>query len=162
MTRSSASQFTRSNPDRRNAIPFPKVQTSLPSSHPSRETNVTSAQTWPDTIANKSRSDIIKANFINNSLDAFRDSFTSICEKLCIACSTDALDQIDRDNLLLALQTYPAARLLRSNSSRKILLTYLSRLSSAVISDNFDFDRVKPLLSAVNNKSDEIILGQGL
>jgi hypothetical protein len=37
-------------------------------------------------------------------------------------------------------------------------LTDLSRLSSAVISDNFDFDRVKPLLSAVlNHESDELI-----
>jgi hypothetical protein len=36
----------------------------------------------PDTIANKSRSDIIKANFIGNRLDAFRNSFTSIYEKL--------------------------------------------------------------------------------
>ncbi|KAF8848957.1 hypothetical protein BDZ45DRAFT_732566 [Acephala macrosclerotiorum] len=46
-------------------------------------------------MANKSRLDIIEANFIGNKLDAFRDSFTSICEKLCIECSLDALDQID-------------------------------------------------------------------
>jgi len=65
-----------------------------------------------------------------------------------IECSTDALDQIDEElpnllfDLLLALQTCPAARLLRSNNSRNILLTDLSRLSfgSAVISDDFDFD----------------------
>lgn len=37
-------------------------------------------------------------------------------------------------------------------------MTDLSRLSSAVISDDFDFDRLKPLLSAVlNNESDELI-----
>jgi len=37
-------------------------------------------------------------------------------------------------------------------------LTDLSRLSSAVISDNFNFDRAKPLLSTVlNNESDELI-----
>lgn len=37
-------------------------------------------------------------------------------------------------------------------------MTDLSRLGSAVISDDFDLDRVKPLLSAVlNNESDELI-----
>ena len=37
-------------------------------------------------------------------------------------------------------------------------MTDLSRLSSAVICNNFDFDRIKPLLSAVlNNESDELI-----
>jgi hypothetical protein len=68
------------------------------------------------------------------------------------------LDQIDEGNtdlpnlvfdLLLELQTFPAACPLRSNSSGKILLTDLSRLSSAVLSDDFNFDPVKPLLSAV-------------
>jgi hypothetical protein len=57
------------------------------------------------------------------------------------------------------LQTCPAARLLRSNNSGKIFLTDLSRLSSAVISDDFDSDRIKPLLSAVlNNESGLIFL----
>jgi hypothetical protein len=35
-------------------------------------------QIWPNTIANKSRLDIIKANSISNKLDTFRDSFTLI------------------------------------------------------------------------------------
>ncbi|PVH70234.1 hypothetical protein DL98DRAFT_437394, partial [Cadophora sp. DSE1049] len=61
-------------------------------------------------------------------------------------------------DFLLALQTCPAARLLRFNSNSKILLTDLSKLSFTVIFDNFGFNRVKLFLIAVfNNESDEII-----
>ena len=87
--------------------------------------------------------------------------------KLCIECSPAGLDQINEGNtdlpnlaldLLLALQTCPAACLLCSSSTSKNLLTDLSMLSSAVFSDDFDFDRVKPLLSAIpDNESDELI-----
>ena len=41
---------------------------------------------------NKSRSDIIEANFISNKLDVFHDFFTSIYKKLYIKCCIDTLD----------------------------------------------------------------------
>jgi hypothetical protein len=50
-------------------------------------------------MANKSRSDINKDNIIGNKLDAFRDSFTSICEKLYRGFpGRVGSDQIDEGN----------------------------------------------------------------
>lgn len=51
-------------------------------------------------------------------------------------------------DLLLALQTLRASRLLRSSSIRKNLFGDLSRLNSTVNSDDFDLHRIKPLLNA--------------
>lgn len=48
--------------------------------------------------------------------------------------------------LLSTLQILPAARLLRS-SGGKSLFSELPRLNSAITSDDFDFDRIKPLLN---------------
>ena len=56
------------------------------------------------------------------------------------------------------LQILPAARLLRSNSGGKNLLSGLLRLIAPVNSDDFDFDRIKPLLNAVlTDQPDEFI-----
>jgi len=57
----------------------------------------------------------------------------------------------------LALQTLPASRVLRSTSGSKNLFSDLLRLSSAVNSDDFEVDRLIPLLTAVlNNECDEV------
>lgn len=52
-------------------------------------------------------------------------------------------------DLLLALQSLRASRLLRSSGSGKNLFSDLSRLNSAVNSDDFDLDSIKPLLRSV-------------
>lgn len=51
-------------------------------------------------------------------------------------------------SLLLVLQILPVARLLRSNSGGRTIRDDLKRLTSAVASDDIDFDRIKPLLKA--------------
>ncbi|KAK5660714.1 hypothetical protein OQA88_12079 [Cercophora sp. LCS_1] len=62
-------------------------------------------------------------------------------------------------DLLLALQSLPASRLLRSSGRGKNLLGDLLRLNSALNSDDyFDLDRIKPLLkSAIANDNDALI-----
>jgi len=66
-------------------------------------------------------------------------------------------------DLLLVLPTCPSTRLLRSNSSRKIHLTDFLRLSlsSAVISNNFDFDlRLVSLKRCSQQRIDKLIWGK--
>lgn len=60
--------------------------------------------------------------------------------------------------LLSTLQIHPAARLLRSNSGRT-LFNELSRLNASITSDEFDVDRIKPLLRAslADNPDDTLI-----
>jgi hypothetical protein len=61
-------------------------------------------------------------------------------------------------DLISALQILPASRILRSNTGNKNFYGDLLRLNSAVNSDDFDIERVTPLLEAViNNESDDII-----
>lgn len=61
-------------------------------------------------------------------------------------------------DLILALQSLPASRLLPSNSLSRNLFGDLSRLNSAVNSDGFDLERITPLLNAVrNNEFDEVV-----
>jgi len=52
-------------------------------------------------------------------------------------------------DLILALQSLPASRLLPSNGGNKNLLGDLLRLNSAVNSDDFDIERFLPLLNAI-------------
>ena len=60
--------------------------------------------------------------------------------------------------LVSALQTLPASRFLYSKNGSKNLFHDLLRLNLAVSSDNFDIERIRPLLDAVlNNEADEII-----
>ncbi|RYO97370.1 hypothetical protein DL765_011214 [Monosporascus sp. GIB2] len=61
-------------------------------------------------------------------------------------------------NPLSSLQILPAARHLRSKTGHGTLRSDLLRLNSAVDFDNFDFDRIKPLLNAIlANKLDKDI-----
>ncbi|KAH7011997.1 hypothetical protein B0J12DRAFT_778670, partial [Macrophomina phaseolina] len=105
-------------------------------------------------MADRSRSEIIKSEPIGDRLDAFRNSFRSTCENLGIPSSLQALDHIGRLkdlalDVILALLALPASRRLRSRSGGKNLLDDLSRLNLAVNSDEFDLERIKPLLDAV-------------
>ncbi|KAH8743581.1 hypothetical protein F5883DRAFT_40734 [Diaporthe sp. PMI_573] len=106
-------------------------------------------------MADQPRSKIIEDNPIGNGLDAFRASFNTACADREIPCTLDALGQLDLKDiqnlaldLLSALQTLRASRLLRSSGSSKNLFSDLSRLNSAVNSDDLDLDRIKPLLKA--------------
>ncbi|KAK4131096.1 hypothetical protein BT67DRAFT_389147 [Trichocladium antarcticum] len=106
-------------------------------------------------MADQSRSEIIKCNPIAAGLDSFRVSFNAVCADTGIRCTPDALGRLDQKDvlnlaldLLLALQTHRASRLLRSSGSRKDLFGDLLQLASAVYSDDFDLDRIKPLLNA--------------
>ncbi|KAI1209567.1 uncharacterized protein F4807DRAFT_97196 [Annulohypoxylon truncatum] len=117
-------------------------------------------------MAEQVRSEIIRNNPIGKGLETFLASFNSLCESKDIPYSRLAFNQLDDEDLqnvildlLLALQQLKVSRLLRFDS--KTLLTDLSRLTSVVASNNFDFDRVKPLLRAVVAKEpDEEIWAQ--
>ncbi|KAI8710629.1 Pkinase-fungal domain-containing protein [Fusarium sp. LHS14.1] len=114
-------------------------------------------------MRNELQSKVIEGNPIGNGLDVFRGSFDSICESLGIPCSPDALDKLGREDLqnvifvlVSALQTLPASRLLRASNGRT-LFSDLVRLISAAASDDFDFDRVRPLLkSALPSEPDTL------
>ncbi|RSL38977.1 hypothetical protein CEP51_016856, partial [Fusarium floridanum] len=118
-------------------------------------------------MRNESQSKVIEDNPIGNGLDAFRASFNSICEGAGIPCSPDALDKLGQEDLqnvvfvlVSGLQILPASRLLRASNGRT-LFSDLVRLISAAASDDFDFDRVKPLLkSALASEPDTLIWGQ--
>ncbi|KAK0610050.1 hypothetical protein B0T17DRAFT_593872 [Bombardia bombarda] len=106
-------------------------------------------------MADQLRSKIIKDNPIEKGLDAFRASFSSICEGASVSCTPDALEQLGQEDLqnvvldlLFALRNLPTIRFLRSKTGHGTLRNDLLKLNSAVSSDDFDFDRIKPLLKA--------------
>ena len=79
-----------------------------------------------------------------------------------VDCIVLSLTDIGLQNLALdlisALLLLPASRILRSHTGNKNFFDDLLRLNSAVNSDDFDIERVTPLLKAViNNESDDII-----
>ncbi|KAN0076161.1 hypothetical protein V8E54_006303, partial [Elaphomyces granulatus] len=121
-----------------------------------------------ESLSDQSRSKIIKANPIGKDLlDVFRTSFNSICYERFISYFPDpnALDQLCNEDLwtlalvlLASLQSLPVANLLLSKSGRGILRNDILRLISAIPSDDFIFDRIKPLLGAVlSDKPDDLI-----
>ncbi|KAK3365023.1 hypothetical protein B0T24DRAFT_507897, partial [Lasiosphaeria ovina] len=97
----------------------------------------------------------------------FRASFSSACEDENVSYTPDALKQLGQEdlqnlalNLLLALQSIRISRLLPSRGSGKNLLSDLSRLNSAVNFDDFNLDRIEPLLKSalvVDHADDTII-----
>ncbi|RYC78653.1 hypothetical protein BFJ63_vAg18473 [Fusarium oxysporum f. sp. narcissi] len=112
------------------------------------------------------QSRIIEDNPIGDGLNAFRASFKSICEGASLPCTLDALEQLSQEDLqnlvvdlLLALQGLRISRLLRSSGSGKNLLSDLSRLNAAVNLDDFDLDRIKPLLRlTLADKPDDALI----
>ncbi|KAK4197016.1 hypothetical protein QBC40DRAFT_342334 [Triangularia verruculosa] len=97
-------------------------------------------------MADQLRSKIIQENPITKGLHTFRDSFHAVCTDRKIPCTLDALGLAS--SLLSTVQLLPVARLLPSNTGSGTLRSNLSKLNSAVNSDDFEFDRIKPLLEA--------------
>ncbi|KAM4067835.1 kinase [Hirsutella rhossiliensis] len=105
------------------------------------------------TMIDQARSSVIKDNPIGNGLDSFRTSFDSLCDGRSIdkSCQKD-FKNITLD-LLSALQSLRASRLLQSAASGKSLFADLLRLNAAVDSNDLDLERTKPLLNAVVRKA---------
>ncbi|KAH8651721.1 serine/threonine-protein kinase Sgk2 [Ilyonectria robusta] len=106
-------------------------------------------------MADQDQSRIIADNPIRDSLDAFSATFSSMCKERSISSSPDALGQLSQEELqnlafglLSTLQVLPIVRHLRSNSGGRNLLSDILKLTSALNSDDFDLDRIKPLLKA--------------
>ncbi|KAK4071301.1 hypothetical protein Purlil1_13468 [Purpureocillium lilacinum] len=108
---------------------------------------------------------LISDHPIGDGLDAFHASFDSICNSTGIR-SADEIDELGREDaqdlassLLSALQILPVSRQLQSSSGVGTVRNELLRLVSTVASDDFDFDRVKPLLKAAlaDNHEDALI-----
>ncbi|KKK19657.1 hypothetical protein ARAM_001639 [Aspergillus rambellii] len=90
---------------------------------------------------------------IGNGLNGFHATFTRICEAADLPPSDEAVDQLKQKDaqylaftLLTAVQFLPTAHILPSRSG-EIIRSTLLRLS-AVASEDFDFERIKPLLQA--------------
>ncbi|TWU73732.1 hypothetical protein ED733_000593 [Metarhizium rileyi] len=114
-------------------------------------------------MSDQSRLELINANPIGNRLDAFRALFTSFCMSRNLTSTADTLHQLgseDLRNLTLtlftSLRSLPVSALLRSTSRSATLSLDLLRLITAVTSDSFDFDRIKPLLEiAISNDTQD-------
>jgi hypothetical protein len=52
---------------------------------------------FPSTMGNQPQSKIIEDNPIGNGIDAFRGSFSSVCERAHLSCIPDALDQLEHE-----------------------------------------------------------------
>ncbi|KAG7110950.1 hypothetical protein HYQ45_017365 [Verticillium longisporum] len=109
---------------------------------------------------------IIQKNPIGKGLEAFDASFKSICANRSIPAHPAALEKLDHDELqnialvlLSTLQILPAARQLRSKTSGKHIFSDLLTLNAAIVSDDYNFDRIRPLLSsALTDNLDDALL----
>ncbi|RNJ56960.1 hypothetical protein D7B24_006606 [Verticillium nonalfalfae] len=109
---------------------------------------------------------IIKEHPIGKGLEAFNASFKSICTNRDIPSHPAALGKLDDDELqnialvlLSTLQILPAARQLQSKTSGKHIFNDLLTLNAAVVSDDCNFDRIRPLLSsALTEDPDDALL----
>ncbi|KAI1322072.1 hypothetical protein F5Y16DRAFT_413488 [Xylariaceae sp. FL0255] len=117
-------------------------------------------------MADQSQSKIIQDNPIGSGLDTFLTSFNSICEDKGLSYSPDSLGQLSQEDLrnfalpfLASLQSLPASGLLPSKTRCDTLRSDLRRLIAAVLSDGFDFERIKPLLStALADNADDTLI----
>jgi hypothetical protein len=129
------------------------------------------------------RLEVLRSKPIGEGLSSVCNSFKSLCKEQGVPASLSALDSIGIEgtlglnmslcisNVLLnvqnlslalisALQILPAARLLPSKTG-KHLFSNLSKLHSAISSDDFDLERIRPLWNAVlKNESDDVIWRQ--
>ncbi|KAJ4307318.1 hypothetical protein N0V88_000701 [Collariella sp. IMI 366227] len=106
-------------------------------------------------MADQPRPEIIKDNPIGNGLDKFRTSFNTLCTDRGNSCTLDVLDRLEEGALrklirilLRAAQNLPAADLLPATTRSGTLRDDLLRLELSLRSDDFDLDRIKPLLNA--------------
>ncbi|KAJ5544154.1 hypothetical protein N7494_005433 [Penicillium frequentans] len=103
-------------------------------------------------MSDQRNSRLIIENPIGSGLNVFRTTFTLVCGGADLSSADQAVDRLKREDvqdlafsLLTALQILPAARLLPSISGG-VIRTDLLRLISAVASNDFDLERIKPLL----------------
>ncbi|KAF2676778.1 hypothetical protein K458DRAFT_468226 [Lentithecium fluviatile CBS 122367] len=117
-------------------------------------------------MADTSVLEISKAKPIGKRLDAFRDSFSFVCQGADVPETLEVLDiyltGIVLQNLGLgvvsALQTLPASRLLHSTSGDKNLFSDLLRFLAIIGSNDFDVKRIVPLLRTVlSHDADEAV-----
>ncbi|KAI9036229.1 uncharacterized protein KD926_002197 [Aspergillus affinis] len=101
-------------------------------------------------MAQPSRTVIIESKPIGEGLSVFHGN-------LMVACKEAGLPFLQNLylDLILALQALPASRILRSVSGSSNIFSDLSRLGSAVNSNDFDPERLFPLLGAVLNKESD-------
>ncbi|KAF2843943.1 hypothetical protein T440DRAFT_523872 [Plenodomus tracheiphilus IPT5] len=112
-----------------------------------------------------SRSQIIQSKPIAGGLDRFCTFFNSTYEGVGIPETSQVLGPVGNEEtqdclvaLVSALQTLPASRHLPSTRGGKNLLEDLSRLMTAVNADDFDIERILPLLrAALRKESDNVI-----
>ncbi|GJC89526.1 hypothetical protein ColLi_12364 [Colletotrichum liriopes] len=96
------------------------------------------------------RTEQVRSNPIGEGLHAVRSTFKSLCDAIDTPCGPAALDR-------LAGKGHRLSTSLLSKTSQGTIQSNLLRLISAVASDDFDFDRVKPLLKeAVSEDVDEL------
>ncbi|KAK1843023.1 hypothetical protein CCHR01_14328 [Colletotrichum chrysophilum] len=101
------------------------------------------------------RTEQFRNNPIGEALHAVRSTFKSLCDAINAPCSPAALDQLAGKALLVVLQGHRLSTSLLpktsqlSQRSHGIIQSSLLRLISAVALDDFDLDRVKPLLREV-------------
>ncbi|RAH81702.1 hypothetical protein BO86DRAFT_448355 [Aspergillus japonicus CBS 114.51] len=114
---------------------------------------------------------IIQSNPIGSRLDYVRSSFKSPClsKGISCPCPQDALHQLASEDaqglsldLILALQSCKASRLLPASGPGKNLYHDLSRFSTAIKSDDFHLDQIKPLLEGAlaDTVPDDILIWQ--
>uniref|UniRef100_A0A8H7NHF6 non-specific serine/threonine protein kinase n=1 Tax=Bionectria ochroleuca TaxID=29856 RepID=A0A8H7NHF6_BIOOC len=121
-------------------------------------------------MAYQGQSRLIEDHPIGSNLDVFRDSFTSLCKDRTIFHSPDPLAHFTHEDiqnlaldLLSLLRKLPVILLLQSKTGHGPLRNDLLKLISAVASDEFDFDRVKPLLkSALADELDDALIWKHL
>jgi hypothetical protein len=133
-------------------------------------------------MADQPRSEVIKQNPIGNGLEGFCASYKSVYNSKSIPYAPDTLDQLDDQGManrfccgcssncytdlrklalsfLSAAQNLVAARLLPTRAGRGTLRSDLLQLDLSLESDDFDLDRIKPLLKAalIDNLDDTLI-----
>ncbi|PYI24528.1 hypothetical protein BO99DRAFT_418643 [Aspergillus violaceofuscus CBS 115571] len=93
---------------------------------------------------------IIQSNPIGSHLNYVCSSFHSIrlSKGISCPCPQDALHQFASEDLISALQSCKASRLLPASGPGRNLHHDLSRFSTAINSDDFYLDQIKPLLEA--------------
>ncbi|GIK06015.1 hypothetical protein Aspvir_010133 [Aspergillus viridinutans] len=107
---------------------------------------------------------------LGDKLDRIRESFRSTCYSLELPPSPDALSRLDIEDiqnlaldLVSVLRSLPDLRKRPSVNSRRNLLSDVLRLNSAISTDDFEIDRLIPLLTTVvKEESDNRIWDEAL
>ncbi|KAH7304473.1 hypothetical protein B0I35DRAFT_445302 [Stachybotrys elegans] len=102
------------------------------------------------------RLEIIEDNPIEGGLDVFRATFHTVCKDRNLTATPEGLESLNENDLqeltldlLSALQSLRVSRLLPSSGRGNHLRTDLLRLAATISSNDYDLDRIKPLLHAV-------------